>query len=187
MGAQSIWLCPTLCDPMDCIAHQAPVSMGFVGKNTGVGCQAILQGIFPTQGSNLLLFCLLHWQMNSLLLVPPGEPPFRLQATFFHKKCRASRIKHRKRNRSITESDLFFPVTERRSPWLWFSSCFSVALLISVMRFDCVFPVCFHVLAASELGVKFISSGPLSSSAQSKLRPHRPSGPSPRLSFTCRA
>ena len=26
------------------------------GKNTGVGCHALLQGIFPTQGSNLCLF-----------------------------------------------------------------------------------------------------------------------------------
>ena len=26
--------------------------MGFPGKSTGVGCQALLQGIFPSQGSN---------------------------------------------------------------------------------------------------------------------------------------
>ena len=26
--------------------------MGFSGKNTGEGCHALLQGIFPTQGSN---------------------------------------------------------------------------------------------------------------------------------------
>ena len=30
------------------------------GKNTGVDCHALLQGIFPTQGSNLHLLCLLH-------------------------------------------------------------------------------------------------------------------------------
>ena len=34
---------------------QAPLSMGFLGKNTGVGCHALLQGIFPTQGWNLRL------------------------------------------------------------------------------------------------------------------------------------
>ena len=34
------------------VAHQAPVSMGFSRlKNTGVGCHALLQEIFPTQGS----------------------------------------------------------------------------------------------------------------------------------------
>ena len=31
----------------------------FLGKNIGVGCHALLQGIFPTQGSNPSL---LHWQ-----------------------------------------------------------------------------------------------------------------------------
>ena len=35
---------------------------GSPGKNTGVGCQALLQGIFPTQGSNSCLLGLLHWQ-----------------------------------------------------------------------------------------------------------------------------
>ena len=42
------------------------------GKNTAVGCHALLQGIFSIQGSCLL--CLLHWQMGSLPLVPPGKP-----------------------------------------------------------------------------------------------------------------
>ena len=32
------------------IAHQAPLSMGFSSQDTGVGCCALLQGIFPTQG-----------------------------------------------------------------------------------------------------------------------------------------
>ena len=35
------------------VAYQAPPSMGFFsGKNTGVGCQFLLQWIFPTKGSN---------------------------------------------------------------------------------------------------------------------------------------
>ena len=38
--------------------RQTPLSMGFSGKNTGVDCHSLLQGIFPTQGSNLgLLHC----------------------------------------------------------------------------------------------------------------------------------
>ena len=32
------------------------------GKNTGVGCSALLQGIFQVQGLNQSLLCLLHWQ-----------------------------------------------------------------------------------------------------------------------------
>ena len=35
----------------------------FPGKNTGVGCHFLLQGIFSTQGLNLHL---LHWQADSL-------------------------------------------------------------------------------------------------------------------------
>ena len=36
----------------------------FSGKNIGVGCHFLLQGIFPTQGSNPYLVCLLHWQVG---------------------------------------------------------------------------------------------------------------------------
>ena len=35
------------------VAHQAPLSMAFLGKNTRVGCYFLFQGIFLTQGSNL--------------------------------------------------------------------------------------------------------------------------------------
>ena len=47
------------------VAHQCPLSIGFPSKNTGVGCHFLLQGIFPTQGSNLYL---LDWQADSLPL-----------------------------------------------------------------------------------------------------------------------
>ena len=43
----------------------------FPGKNTEVGCHFLLQGIFPTQGSNLGL---LLWQVNSLPLSHLGSP-----------------------------------------------------------------------------------------------------------------
>ena len=72
----SIWInavlccaqpCRTLCAPMD---FQQPAgllySWDFSGKNTGVGCHFLLQGIFPTQESNPHL---LHWQAE-----PPGKP-----------------------------------------------------------------------------------------------------------------
>ena len=44
------------------------------GENTGVGCHALLQGIFPVQGSNPRLVCLLYWQVGSLPLAPPRKP-----------------------------------------------------------------------------------------------------------------
>ena len=55
-------LCPTLCDPMD--------------YRPGVGCHALLLGIFPTQGSNLgLLHCrqilyYLSHQRNPFIAMP---------------------------------------------------------------------------------------------------------------------
>ena len=44
------------------------------GKKAGVGCHFLLQGIFRTQGSNLHLLCVLHWQADSSRLVSPGKP-----------------------------------------------------------------------------------------------------------------
>ena len=46
----------------------------FPGKNTGVGCRALLQGIFQTQGLNPGLLYLLHWQVDSLPLSHLGSP-----------------------------------------------------------------------------------------------------------------
>ena len=44
------------------------------GKNTGVGCHFILQGIFGTQGLNPCVLCVLHWQADYLPTEPPGSP-----------------------------------------------------------------------------------------------------------------
>ena len=44
--------CPTLCDPIDGSPPGSSVHGDSPGKNTGVGCHFLLQGIFPTQGSN---------------------------------------------------------------------------------------------------------------------------------------
>ena len=45
------------------------------GKNTGVGCHFLLQGVFPTQGSNPPLLRLPHWRAGSLPLASPGKLP----------------------------------------------------------------------------------------------------------------
>ena len=63
--AKSLQLCPTLCDPMDCSPPASSVHGDSPGEKTGVGCHVLLQGIFPTQGLNLHLLCLLHWQEGS--------------------------------------------------------------------------------------------------------------------------
>ena len=58
--------CPTLWDPVDCIClWDSP------GKNAGVGCHALLQGIFPTQGLNPGL---LHCRQILYSLTNGGSP-----------------------------------------------------------------------------------------------------------------
>ena len=56
-----------LCNPMDCSLSRLLCPWNFPGKNTGVGCHFLLQGIFLTQGLNLglqhcrkTLYCLSH-------------------------------------------------------------------------------------------------------------------------------
>ena len=50
--------CPTLCNLIDCSPPGASVHGDSPGKNTGMGWHALLQGIFPTRGSNPgLLHC----------------------------------------------------------------------------------------------------------------------------------
>ena len=66
--------CPTHSDAMDCKPTRLLCPWDSPGRNTGVGCHTLLQGIFPTQGSNPHLLCLLLWQAGSLLLASPGKP-----------------------------------------------------------------------------------------------------------------
>ena len=66
--------CLTLCDPLDCSLPVCSVPGGSLGKNTGAGCHALLQRIFPTQGSNpgllhcrRILYCLNHQESWRIL------------------------------------------------------------------------------------------------------------------------
>ena len=50
------------------------------GKNTEVSCRVLLQGIFLTQGLNMHLLLLLHWQAESLYHWHPlGSPDYEYQ------------------------------------------------------------------------------------------------------------
>ena len=71
--------CPTLCNPMDCSPPGSSVLGDSLGKKTGVGCHFLFQEIFLTQGFNLCLSRLLHWQ-GSWPLAPPEKP--RPEATY---------------------------------------------------------------------------------------------------------
>ena len=60
--SDSLWPCGLLPTRLLC-------PWNFPVRNTRVGCPFLLQGILPTQGSNLPLLRLVHWQVGSLPLV----------------------------------------------------------------------------------------------------------------------
>ena len=74
-----VWL---ICNPVDCSLPGSSVHGIFPGKNIVVGCHSLLQGIFPTQGSNSCILHLLRWPMDFYQLVPPGKPLLSLVAPF---------------------------------------------------------------------------------------------------------
>ena len=55
------------------VTYQAPRSTGLLSQEYWSGCHFLFQGIFPTQGLNPHVLCLLHWQAGSLPLAPPGK------------------------------------------------------------------------------------------------------------------
>ena len=78
--------CVWLCDPMDCSPPGSSVHGDSPDKNTGVGCHAILQGIFLTQGSNPgLPHCrrILYPLSHRGSLVIEGFPSFDIQFLYF--------------------------------------------------------------------------------------------------------
>ena len=70
--AKSLQSCPTLCNPMDCSPPGS--SVHGILQEYWSGFHALLQGIFPTQGSKPRLLCLQHWQAGSLPITPPRKP-----------------------------------------------------------------------------------------------------------------
>ena len=75
--------CLTLCDSMDCSAPGPSVSGDAPGKNTEVGCHALLQGIFPTQGLNPRLP---HCRQNLYQLSYQESPDVSTVLDFIFKK-----------------------------------------------------------------------------------------------------
>ena len=63
----------TLCDPKDCSPPHSSVH-GISRQEYQSGLLFPPPGIFPTQGSNPCLPCLLHWQEDFFTTEPPGKP-----------------------------------------------------------------------------------------------------------------
>ena len=67
-------LCLTLCDLTDYSPPGSYVHGILLARILEWVAMASSRGIFPTQGLNLHLLCLLHWQANSLPLCHLGSP-----------------------------------------------------------------------------------------------------------------
>ena len=83
--AKSLQLCLILCDPKDCIACQAPLSMEFSRQGYWRGLPRSPLGDSPNPGMEPKrhLLCLLHWQLGSLPLASPGSDSLRNQFCHF--------------------------------------------------------------------------------------------------------
>ena len=88
------------------IVCQAPLSMGFSRQEYWSGLLCPSPGIFLTQGSNLRLLSLLHWQAGSLPLAPPGKPTSGVRST--NSKRLYSRFNNRGHGLLETISPLLF-------------------------------------------------------------------------------
>ena len=106
------------------VAHQPPL-WDFPGKNTGVGCHFLLQGIFLTEGSNPHVFHLWHWQADSWPTAPPGKP-FSLSVHLANSFLSAESAVPSSRKPSLTSSlgappsappRLCTSLSHNRTPW----------------------------------------------------------------------
>ena len=74
LGCMCARSCLTLWDTMCFSPPGSSVHGDSPGKNTGMGCHALLRGIFPAQGSTPSLLPLLHWQVNFSSVSYLGSP-----------------------------------------------------------------------------------------------------------------
>ena len=81
-----------------------------------MGCHALLQGIFLTQGLNLRLLCQLHWQAVSLLLAPPGKPAKSRSLVEYALGFQFGTWLQDSLTAYLFEAQLFFPIPESRLP-----------------------------------------------------------------------
>ena len=79
--------CLTLCDPMDCSPPGSSVHGDSPGKNTGVGCHALLQGIFPRSLLKLMRIKLVMPSNHLILCHPLSSCPQSFPASGSFQMC----------------------------------------------------------------------------------------------------
>ena len=71
---ESLQLCLTLCDPLDCSPPGSSVHGILQARILEWVAMPSSRGSSQTKDQTCASLCLLHWQMDSLPLVPPGKP-----------------------------------------------------------------------------------------------------------------
>ena len=90
--AKSLQSCPILYDPMDCSPPGFSVHRILQARILEWDAMPSSRGIFPTQGSNLCLLCLLLRQASSSLLAAPGRPSGNQSPSLCLGNCRMARV-----------------------------------------------------------------------------------------------
>ena len=123
----------------------------FPGENTGAGYHFLLQGIFPTQRLNTPLLCLLHRQVDSLLLRHLGSPHFffssssRIQSSKIRFTGLKSKCCHSWRFwRENIFSCLFFLLVAACIPW-FVAPSYEQSILLQTLLLSYYLFLLFHV------------------------------------------
>ena len=142
-NSMSMCLCaqlyPALCDPVDYKPTRLLCPWDFWGKNTGVGCHFLLQGLFLTQRSNPCLLCPLHckWTFypmnhqresttkNYISNIGPVFPTGSHRKAFLHVTCHLLYLQPCK-NSFLPPDHLYFKITG--------SFCFCLTIPIACLR-----------------------------------------------------
>ena len=91
----------------------------FPGKNTGVVCHFLLQGIFLTQGSNLCLLSLLRWQVDSFTTVPSESKIYHPKICLFGMRITVDWLFFKKKKKKTNGSGRAFTSFPLQLPTNW--------------------------------------------------------------------
>ena len=133
--------CPILCNHMDCSPPGSSVHGDSPGKNTGVGCHALLQVIFPTQRSNPDLP---HCRAESLLTEPLGSP--RILEWVAYPFCMVSSWSRNRTTVSCIVGGFFTSWATREAPYrvVWLNFFEEQSYLFPKQLFRLIFPPAMH-------------------------------------------
>ena len=130
--------CPTLCDPMNCIAHQAPLSIEFSRQEYRSGWPCPPPGDLPNPGIEPGSPAL---QADSFQSEPPGKPWSILEYNQLINNVRVSSAQQSKPRHTYTcihSLPNSFPILAATQHWTEFSVLYSRSLLVIHFKYSSV-------------------------------------------------